>query len=266
MLYKQEIALKEEIIARKDLKIKELEKENEQLKKELKDKKTVKKIKVGLLKFRAKMPTKFHPQIDKMEGLLAALSKELSGTEKNTLDLNFCESCWKEWGLRTDELEQTFKNKYSEAEKKEIERKFKEIDKEGEKLLSDFAEEVGKERVEQISEEIKKEVENEFLAEIKRSRNVPIPKPGNPRPNNPDQTAKINRLEREKQELITKNQELETQLKNSQLSPAEKTTKQQELATNKDLIKDKERELDKLRNQPVNNPTNTENNNSSKLN
>lgn len=36
MLYKQEIALKEEIIARKDLEIKELKKENEELKKKLK--------------------------------------------------------------------------------------------------------------------------------------------------------------------------------------------------------------------------------------
>jgi len=38
MLYKQEIALKEEIIARKDLEINELKKENEQLKEKLKKK------------------------------------------------------------------------------------------------------------------------------------------------------------------------------------------------------------------------------------
>lgn len=89
------------------------------------------KIKASLPKSRAKTPTKFHPQIGKIEGLLTALSKEMGdfesyqkqswglmdkliqekgGTEKNTLDLNFCESCWKEWALQADELGQTLKN------------------------------------------------------------------------------------------------------------------------------------------------------------
>ena len=38
MLYKQEIVLKEEIITRKDLEIKELKKENEELRKKLGEK------------------------------------------------------------------------------------------------------------------------------------------------------------------------------------------------------------------------------------
>ncbi|CAJ0844931.1 9087_t:CDS:2 [Entrophospora sp. SA101] len=70
----------------------------------------------------------------------------------------------------------------------------------------------------------------------------------------------ISKLEAEKKQLETKNQKLEQQLANSNLSETEKKLKEQELANSKKLLQEKEQELAKLRKQQPNNPTNTGNN------
>src|SRR3954467_4816686 len=112
--------------------------------------------KYSLPKLSSKLPAQLHPQIRKLEGLFATLSKEFSDLEscqkqlnsitdkfirekggnekKNSLDFTFCETCWEELKSQHAEVEKNFAHKYSGEEREELERKRKEIDEKFEKF------------------------------------------------------------------------------------------------------------------------------------